>query len=92
MKMNRNLISWLFTLVLGLVVGLVISTSLVAVAQTDDQSGAGDQATANQPESGADSSNGKAPKAKDTKADPNKTFKPTEEISEDSPVPFPVDI
>jgi hypothetical protein len=32
-----------------------------------------------------------APKSSKTKP-PKKTFKPSEEISEDSPVPFPVDI
>lgn len=76
MKINRTIIAKLITL-------LLLAASIAVYAQTTKQ-----QQTKNKAEQQAEKS--KQPK----KAKPKKpkTFKPTEEISEDRPVPFPIDI
>ncbi len=65
---------------------VMIGSVSLAQEQADDTQGSTDQAAETTKPSDAekDSERNKKP--------PREVFKPTEEISEDSPVPFPVDI
>ncbi len=76
---------------------LAFSLSIVAIGQTDSatersETSAGEQNKSDESANTRARSEKKAEEEKSNAKPPKKVFKPSEEISEDLPVPFPVDI